>query len=468
MAKRSSILAAALAAFILAIAVAACSSSKQAPPAPSAGGLTFANEIEPLVRQKCQTCHREGGIAPFPLVTYEQVKDLGGIAKEKVTRREMPPWGAFDDAACTMTHKFKGDLSLTQEQIDMFAQWVDGGMPRGESSAQTPAATPAVAAAGLRDKTHSYEVAAPYEIPARGKDEFRCFPIDPGFEEDAWVAESLVLPGDHKVVHHALVYIDEKHQGVAKVKAGEEGYPCFGGPELDQLSLILAWSPGGSPTVYGEDAALRVPKGAHIVMQVHYHPISTTTTGRLSLELKNLPKAPARVAGFALVGNAESGKSGGLIRLLPGPADPPEGVAFFIPSNAKAHTETMELVMPENVKESRLSAVGAHMHWAGVGMTLEILRATTVASEPANECLLSAPKYDFNWQRTYAYDAPIALLPVVRGGDRLRITCTFDNTKDNPHIARLMQEQRLTQPADIRLGSDSRDEMCQAMLVFVD
>jgi hypothetical protein len=464
MAKRNSILAAIFATSIATVTAAACSSSK--PPAPSsANGVTFAREIEPLVRDKCQNCHHEGGIAPFPLVTYEQVKDLGVLAKEKVARREMPPWAAFDEEACTMTRRFKDDLSLTQEQIDTFARWVDGGMPRGDPAVHAPART-TFAPVGLKDKTHTFEVGTGYELAALGNDDFRCFPVDPHFDEDTWVAESIVIPGDPKVVHHALVYVDEEHEGFAKAN-GTDSYPCFGGPELKQLSLLLAWSPGGTSTVYGEDAALKLPKNAHLVMQVHYHPIATTTTGQLSIELKTLQKPPARVAGFVLLGNAESAKDG-LVRLLPGPNDPPDGPAFLIPSNAKAHTESMELVMPRNIRESKVSAVGAHMHWAGVGMTLEVERAKTVASEPVSECLLSTPKYDFNWQRMYTYDDPLALLPIVRGGDKLRITCTYDNTKDNRHIARLMQEQRQTKPPDIRLGGDSRDEMCQAMIVFVD
>jgi hypothetical protein len=471
MAKPSNVLAmiaASLIAAVAAIVTAACSSEKGPPPLVPTG-LTFTTDIEPLVQQKCQSCHREGGIAPFPLVTYEQVKDLGAIAKEKIVQRQMPPWGAFDTEACTVNHRFKSDLSLTQEQIDKFAQWVDGGMPRGDAPPDTtrPATATTSSSAGLRDKTHTFEVAKPYEIPALGNDEFRCFPVDPGFQEDAWVTESMVVPGDPKVVHHALLYIDAEHEGASKVKPGEVGYPCFGGPELKQLQLVLAWSPGGVPTAYGENAALRVPKGAHLVLQVHYHPIDTRTTGQLAIELKNQLEPPARIAGFVLLGNAESGVDG-LVKLLPGPSDPAEGVAFLIPSNAKAHTESMELTIPDDIEETKISAVGAHMHWAGVGMTLEVLRKRTVASEPANECLLSAPKYDFNWQRTYAYDDPIAFLPIIRGGDKLRITCTFDNTKDNPNIARLMKEQRLTEPAPIRLGPESRDEMCQAMIVFVD
>ncbi len=37
------------------------------------GPVTYARDVQPLVQSRCQGCHREGGIAPFALETYEQV-----------------------------------------------------------------------------------------------------------------------------------------------------------------------------------------------------------------------------------------------------------------------------------------------------------------------------------------------------------------------------------------------------------
>src|SRR4051812_10391563 len=70
-----------------------------------ATGPTFASDVEAIVQEKCQRCHHDGGIAPFSLVTYDEVKGMGNLAKTKVEAREMPPWGAFDDDACHMQHK---------------------------------------------------------------------------------------------------------------------------------------------------------------------------------------------------------------------------------------------------------------------------------------------------------------------------------------------------------------------------
>jgi len=207
----------AFAASVFALAIgstfqAACSSSSGAEQ--DGETLTFAQAIEPLVQEKCQSCHRAGGIAPFPLVTYEDVKGMGEVAKEKVQRREMPPWGAFDDPSCKVDHAFRDDLRLTDKQVDTFVRWVEKGMPLGDPAKRPPART-TFGASGLTDKTGTYQLPAPYSV-VPGKDDIRCFPIDPGFAEDTWIGGSNVVPGDPRVVHHVIVYVDPKRQGGAK------------------------------------------------------------------------------------------------------------------------------------------------------------------------------------------------------------------------------------------------------------
>ena len=465
MARRCSIRAIALALSAVAAGGAACSSSGPSRPASSsADDETFASTIERLVQDKCQTCHRDGGIAPFPLLTYEQVKAIGPAAKEVVARREMPPWGALDDPSCDVELPFKDDLSLTQPQIDSFVRWVDRGMPRGDPANVNPPRTE-IEPLGLADKTGTIDVAVDHMVSGGAEDDIRCFPVDPGFTEDAWIAESIVVPADPKVVHHALVYLDPNHEGVQEA-AGEKSYPCFGGPELTDPTLLLAWSPGGTATSYGENTALRIPKGAHLVVQAHYHPLAERTTGRMSIEVKAVPRQPEHVATFVLIGNAESADDR-VNKLLPGPDDPPSGPEFLIPSNAKDHVESMEVLIPLGIRDARVSAVGAHMHWAGVGMKVELRRRAARDGEPAKECLLNT-KYDFAWQRTYTYDAPFDRAPTLRAGDKVRISCTYDNTPENRYIVRAMKEQRRTTPAAIRLGATSADEMCQAILVLVE
>jgi mono/diheme cytochrome c family protein len=61
---------------------------------PAAGGpdgVTYTRDIAPLLAQHCQSCHREGEIAPFPLTSYDAAYARRNKILRIVERRKMPP-----------------------------------------------------------------------------------------------------------------------------------------------------------------------------------------------------------------------------------------------------------------------------------------------------------------------------------------------------------------------------------------
>ena len=91
--------------------------------------LTFIKDIAPILQQKCEGCHRIGQMAPMPLVTYEDVRPWARAIKSRVVAREMPPWHIDKTVGI---RKFVNDVSLSDEQIDTIARWVDAGAQRGD------------------------------------------------------------------------------------------------------------------------------------------------------------------------------------------------------------------------------------------------------------------------------------------------------------------------------------------------
>src|SRR5437667_5396715 len=88
--------------------------------------ITFSREVSRLFYRHCVTCHRQGGSA-FSLATYEEARPWAKAIEEEVLERRMPPWGAvkgFGD--------FQHDQGLTQEQIEIIADWAEGGAPPGD------------------------------------------------------------------------------------------------------------------------------------------------------------------------------------------------------------------------------------------------------------------------------------------------------------------------------------------------
>src|SRR5260370_40017850 len=88
--------------------------------------ITWSREISRIVNKRCASCHREGG-SSFSLTTFEQARPWAKAIKEEVLERRMPPFGAvkgFGDLA--------DDQALTQEEIHLIADWVEGGSPEGD------------------------------------------------------------------------------------------------------------------------------------------------------------------------------------------------------------------------------------------------------------------------------------------------------------------------------------------------
>lgn len=88
--------------------------------------LTFSREISRLIYNRCASCHRPGGAA-FSLLTYEEARPWATAIKEEVLERRMPPWGAVKGFG-----EFRDEQGLTQEQIELIADWVEGGAPEGD------------------------------------------------------------------------------------------------------------------------------------------------------------------------------------------------------------------------------------------------------------------------------------------------------------------------------------------------
>ena len=95
--------------------------------------VTFSRDIAPILQRSCQTCHREGGVAPMPLQTYQQVRRYARRIKEKTQIRDragaMPPWYVEKDIGI---QNFKYDPSLSDEELAAIASWVDNGSPEGD------------------------------------------------------------------------------------------------------------------------------------------------------------------------------------------------------------------------------------------------------------------------------------------------------------------------------------------------
>src|SRR6476646_5880181 len=101
--------------------------------------VTFTRDIAPILQRSCQNCHRTDGVAPMPLVTYEDVRPWAREIKQRTLMGPragvMPPWYVEKEIGI---QKFQNDFSLSDEEIVAIVKWVDGGSPRGNPADMPP------------------------------------------------------------------------------------------------------------------------------------------------------------------------------------------------------------------------------------------------------------------------------------------------------------------------------------------
>lgn len=422
---------------------------------------TWHADIAPIVQEHCTSCHVAGGVAPFALDGYAAAAPLAASLAAAVEAGTMPPWGAESTAECEPRFGFADDIRLRDDEKELLRRWADADAPEGDAAAAAQ-----LTAAPVLDPLDANAQAAPALpfVTSGDSDQFRCFSIDPGIAEEAWITGLQLVPGNAEVVHHALVFADPARESAALV--GADGtYDCFGGSGLSEGGALLgAWAPGAFPFEAPEGTGLALEAGSLLVMQIHYHPAGAVAApDTTTVQLRYTTEAPAREAVLALIGNASSRGDG----LDSGVNDRGARPEFRIPAGVADHVESIRYEIPVNDGPYAIFMAGTHMHYVGTDMLIQIDHAAPVGDEPATECLVQTPRWDFNWQRGYSYDAPLDQVPVLRGGDTLRLRCTYDNTLDNPGLRRALEDAGLTEPGDVYLGEETLDEMCLGVFGIV-
>jgi hypothetical protein len=439
----------------------------------SANDTTFHKDVEPILQAHCQGCHTQGGIAPFPLITYDDAKANGVLMAARTAAKIMPPWGAQETASCTPRFKWQHDPRLSDSEIATIAAWSQTGMQEG-NPADAPA--PMSSALGLSGVQMELAPSAPYTVTVDNSDSFRCFVLDPKLVQDGWVNGSNIVPGNAEVVHHVVVFTDPAGATKAMTLGPDGGYDCFGGVGFTNTSVLMAWAPGMLPQDFPPNVGTKLTAGTRLVAQVHYHPhtVAAATSSKTDLtkiQLRFNSATPEYSLTSALIGNFPKAAPNG-DGFVYDPTDPAALPTFVIPAGAKDVTVTQRFTLPpilngQPLPQLYLYGVGGHMHWVGTKVEIDIHRLSPPDSQPEDECAIGIPSWDFNWQRIYHYDTNLENLPSLRQFDQITIKCTYDNTLDNPKVQLALQQQGLAQPKDVKLGETTLDEMCLGLFQVV-
>lgn len=366
---------------------------------------TYTREISPILAEQCAGCHRTGGVAPFPLETFEDARAHADAIATAVRSGKMPPWPASRDGNCP---DFVDARVLAPDEISALERWAESGAPRGNGSDRLDA--PRTSARWLDAPGTPV---APLELftPPVNEDHYRCYVMDPGLVTDQFLTAYAV--GDATGVHHLHLWsLDDDAQAAkaAELDAMDPGggFACLDGTGVGGGRHLTVWGPTDPVRRHPEGTGMKLLAGKKLLMQIHYH--HATAPGPF-LELELAPSVDEE-AEIITIG-------------------PP---AFVLPPRTPATTVSALTVMAH---DGYLWGVRAHMH--GLGSKAHV----TLQRNGGDACLLDIPRWDEKWQLMYFLEKPIPLL----SGDILHIDCTYDTTaKTEPTLN----------------GPTANDEMCNA------
>ena len=412
---------------ILAIVLltAACQTASQppAPPAVVAGGerVTFNNQVVRVFQQHCQACHRPGEVAPFSLTTYRDAHAHRDDIRDVVRSRYMPPWKAVPGHG-----EFAGVRRLSDGEIELIARWVVDGAPEGEPQHLPP---PRKFPTGWTLGTPGAVLAMeePFTVPPRTRDVYRCFSVPIRLPGDMrFIRASEVLPGNRKIVHHVVTFLDVTGRSVELDQAEPgPGYTCFGGPGFDSPGGLGGWAPGYPGVEIPPGVAWGIPPRARLVIQVHYNNPGDTPETDVTRVGLHFTSGPFERRLYGLLASAWN---------------------FSIPAGAPRTAVVARTHVQEDLEAI---AVHAHMHLIGREMTV-----TARLPDGRTEPLLRIDDWDFDWQILYYFKRPV----VLPAGTIVEAECVYDNSAAN--LRNPSKPPRL-----VTSGFETTDEMCQARVL---
>lgn len=391
-------------------------SARHAEPPAAVGPPSFAADIAPILATHCIDCHRPGGDAPFPLLTFDDVRYRAATIAAVTTRRIMPPWKPAPGIG-----DFAGARRLSDAQLDTLRAWAEAGAPEGPPGPLPP---PPPAPGWLHGPPDLIVTLAPYTLRADGGDVFRNFVVTVPGTGRRYVRGLQFRPGS-PAVHHANIRVDptpaSRRLDAADEAAGYEGLILrsaqFPGGHF------LGWTPGQAPPLADGDMVWPLDGGTDLVVQLHLRPIGRRADLAPQIGLYFTDTPPRRTPTVLRLGRED----------------------LAIPAAARDYGVTDAFTLPVAVD---LHAIQPHAHYRA-----RTFSADATLPDGTRRSLLRIDDWDFNWQDQYRYRSPIAL----PAGTRLAMAYRFDNSAENPRNPTMP-------PQPATWGWRSSDEMADVWL----
>jgi len=382
---------------------------------------TWSNNIASIIYSKCASCHHQGAIGPFNLMSYNDAVAAASGILSAVSNDRMPPWPPD-----TTYRKFAHQRTLTIQQKTALLDWIANGLPEGNSS-NSPA--PPVFPNGTAvNQTPNLVAQMPVFTNYANSDIYQCFVMPSGLNTAEYIKGFEVIPGNRQMVHHVLVYADTT--GTCATLDAQDpnvGYLSFGGVGTSAAQLIGLWAPGAEPQFYPNGMGLRLPANADLIFQIHY---PAGTSGQQDSTKVNF-----------FFSNSTSIRSLYVSPILNHSSSLTNGPLFIAANQTK--TFYGQYAIPAAFGKVSIIQIAPHMHLIG-----RSINSHAVAPGNINIPLVKINNWDFKWQGAYDFQQ-VQVMPVAT---TLHFEAYYDNTLGNPY-------NPFNPPVNVSAGEATTDEM---------
>jgi hypothetical protein len=248
--------------------------------------VTYHNRVSRIVRERCESCHFNGGPSPFSLETYRAVSGRSSMIAAVVRAGLMPPWDARPATGeGEKTLAWKHDPTLTEDERRDLLAWLDGARPEGDPK---DAPSPVTRNAGWQMGAPDGVLLSPrVDVPADGGLVYARLEIDTMLREPAWVSSWELMARKRMALHHAVMFLERERlpEGMSDDTALREG----------RLEPILAAGAAHSAAACPPDSARAVPAGARLIVHAWLRPTGKVMGERLRVAFRVMRDAPTNI-----------------------------------------------------------------------------------------------------------------------------------------------------------------------------
>nr|MBS0036949.1 hypothetical protein [Saprospiraceae bacterium] len=333
----------------------------------------------------------------MPFTTYEEIRSYGEMIKFVLENKIMPPWLPKTDYS-----KIQHDRTVSDEEILLIKNWVDGGMQPGNLKPNNRLKIP-----GERgDKSGSFTSCMEHSFEQYGiyKDQYQVFVI-PLNNPHPLLAKNIQLqPGNKKIVRSCKVSVGTSDKWASMDDWDPRyGYYSFGGlGAVPSFKYWHSWSPFNPDS---KEAIKFLPPKSILLFEVHYGP-----TG-----------APGFDSTCVSFDTLSFGKDNALVRSGP----------LLNLNNISKKIDSIPSNKTTRVHSSIELPFAVQIHALTPEANLLCRNMEVYATKPSGEVipLLKITDWLIDWAEKYHFEESI----VLPKGTVIHSLVTYNNTTENPH-----------------------------------